>query len=420
MNRLFDSSRVLLARVLVLAVLVLLGGASSLVQGGPARDEINREALLDKVRACNAEVQRLEKEAGVKKTLDTGFARTEYHALAVGVSAEAFLLLRAYGHTAKTHVWLLRRNVRAVYAAQRSRARIDAALAQAEERAYQWLLEHGVELDLRDYVEELRAELKILPDEIACPELPPKKPPECPTCPECEACDAAAMCPVEKTCPTAELKPEPEVEGTSTWHRLSVDIAPMLGSSVHSDTNRFSHVAFGLRTGLWGRLWQGERVALSFGGGYVLRAHNSNHPVTVEELNPASADARDATALMIYEHSLAVGPRVRLRLGDKLGLRVGVNLGASMYRHQVEREEGSMLADVYASDHYRDINFYGEGVLGLLFARDALSLNFSLSGTAFTKERIGAADGVDLLGLGVAGFVGVDVVRVAMLAQGKS
>ena len=171
-------------------------------------------------------------------------------------------------------------------------------------------------------------------------------------------------------------------------------------ASIHNNDKGFSHIVFGTRTGFGFPVWEGKRVAIAAAGVYVFRAHDS---VNLPKL--------DLTALVIYEHSFAVGPRVRLRLHDRVGLSAGLNFGVSVYAHLLEPSSGDVSSDtVYASTYYDGGKFYGEGVLGLLLASDALSLNLLLSGTAIGREE-------RRLGFGLGGYIGVDVIRVAILAQ---
>lgn len=396
----------LLLAGLVACPVVRPTNAAAPVVGG-----IDSAAYAAEVRRLQKAIEELVRDAEAKEEkantdydLSSANEAAALYAKAAGRSAQQYFMSRSTGRSVANEEILVRRYVRQSYALKPDRGSfLNPELALAREQAIAWLRERGVEVDLAADSALLEHTIELLPEavfihcapvvETPCP-IPPQQPP-----PQREA---APPCPNPP-----ESKPEPQSK--PKWQRLGLDFSQVVGASIHRGREgfTFTHRVVGGRLGLFGRVWEGPKGTIGLGVSYGFRSHRIGVP-------PIVGDKADLPSLLIYEHSIATGPRFRVSLPTPhISLYFSASLGLSTFNPLIRSDGSQGFSDPY----YKKPRLYGEGMLGLLFAKDIILLNFFISGTHFdrvAREHLGTPTSH---GLALGGGFGVDLLRLIQIGR---
>lgn len=375
----------------------------------PVVVSIESQVYADEVSRLQKEIEELvqnakvkEKEASIDGNVSSADGAAQLYAKAAGRSAQQYFMSRSTGRSGATEEFLVRGFVRQSYGLKPDRGSfLNPEFQQARERAIVWLHEHGVEVNLNADAALLEQSIDVLPTTVFTKCEPAI---QCPICPDPPR--PGPRGPRESPCPfRAASKAEP----TPAWQRLGIDFSPLLGASIHRGREEFTftHMVLGARLGLFGQVWKGARGALGVGGSYVFKAHRIGVP-------PVVGDTVDLPSLMIYEHSIAVGPRFRVSLPtQRVALYISTSIGLSMFDPFI-RSDGSAQ---YSDPYYKGPRLYGEGVLGLLLAHEVVLLNFFISGTHFGAAARSTLGTSPAHGLTLGGSFGVDLIRLIVISQ---
>ncbi len=363
--------------------------------------------LQKEIVAFVREAEAKEKEAATNNDVASASGAAESYAKAAGRSAQQYFMSRSMGRAGATEEVLVRRYVRQSYALKPDRSSyLNPELTLAHKNAVKWMNERGVVADLAADLTQLERAIEVLPEMVFIPEVKLIR---------CAPSAKEVPCPIiippknEGDRPKHKIEPEPKPSPPPNWQRLGIELAQMMGASIHRGREGyiFTHRVFGARLGLSGRVWEGVRSAFIIGGVYSFRSHRIGIP-------PITGDGSDLPSLVIYEHSITAGPRLRLSPPrNRVAVLVSASLGVSLFNPLVRSPSGSLFSD----HQYTGPKPYGEGMISLLIARDIITIGAFVAGSHFDADARKALGTSVAQSLTVGGTVGVDLIQIVWLNQ---